>query len=190
MSVFDFRSNVTSDKLCQLFEGQLFKYTNVMKGWQYRWFVLVPEAGVLSYYLNETERMQRPRGSVHLAAAVISPSDEDSNTFTVNSATGEMFKLRASDARARHEWVSRIRAITEMHTMAIAHSNPPLSPRKHHSISVSPAAPSVSSYCSLALLDAFTTVQDHLHQAEASYFQVCRIAETLPSFGIYTSQKF
>nr|CAD7600047.1 unnamed protein product [Timema genevievae] len=102
-------------------ESQLFKYTNVMKGWQYRWFVLVPEAGVLSYYLNETERRQRPRGSVHLAAAVISPSDEDSNTFTVNSATGEMFKLRASDARARHEWVSRIRAITEMHTMAIAH---------------------------------------------------------------------
>nr|CAD7459639.1 unnamed protein product [Timema tahoe] len=139
---------------------------------------------------NETERRQRPRGSVHLAAAVISPSDEDSNTFTVNSATGEMFKLRASDARARHEWVSRIRAITEMHTMAIAHSNPPLSPRKHHSISVSPAAPSVSSHCSLALLDAFTTVQDHLHQAEASYFQVCRIAEELQSFGIYKSQKF
>ncbi|CAG2055982.1 unnamed protein product [Timema podura] len=99
-----------------------------------------------------------------------------------------MFKLRASDARARHEWVSRIRAITEMHTMAIAHSNPPLSPRKHHSISVSPAAPSVSSHCSLALLDAFTTVQDHLHQAEASYFQVCRIAEELQSFGIYKSQ--
>jgi hypothetical protein len=57
---------------------------------------------------------------VHLAAAVISPSDEDSNTFTVNSATGDMFKLRAADARARHEWVSRIRSVAEMHTMAIA----------------------------------------------------------------------
>ena len=31
-----------------------------------------------------------------------------------------MFKLRAADARARHEWVSRIRAVAEMHTMAIA----------------------------------------------------------------------
>ena len=57
---------------------------------------------------------------MHLAAAVISPSDEDSNTFTVNSATGDMFKLRAADARARHEWVSRIRSVAEMHTMAIA----------------------------------------------------------------------
>ena len=31
-----------------------------------------------------------------------------------------MFKLRAADARARHEWVSRIRSVAEMHTMAIA----------------------------------------------------------------------
>lgn len=31
-------------------EGQLFKYTNVVKGWQYRWFVLNPEAGRLEYY--------------------------------------------------------------------------------------------------------------------------------------------
>lgn len=75
---------------------------------------------VLYFSQNESERKQRPRGSVHLAAAVISPSDEDSNTFTVNSATGDMFKLRAADARARHEWVSRIRSVAEMHTMAIA----------------------------------------------------------------------
>lgn len=31
-------------------EGSLSKWTNVMKGWQYRWFVLDENAGLLSYY--------------------------------------------------------------------------------------------------------------------------------------------
>lgn len=31
-------------------EGFLSKWTNVMKGWQYRWFVLDENAGILSYY--------------------------------------------------------------------------------------------------------------------------------------------
>lgn len=31
-------------------EGTLSKWTNVMKGWQYRFFVLEETAGLLSYY--------------------------------------------------------------------------------------------------------------------------------------------
>lgn len=31
-------------------EGPLSKWTNVMKGWQYRWFVLDQQTGLLSYY--------------------------------------------------------------------------------------------------------------------------------------------
>lgn len=31
-------------------EGPLSKWTNVMKGWQYRWFVLDHQTGLLSYY--------------------------------------------------------------------------------------------------------------------------------------------
>lgn len=75
--------DMNAEMMCQLFEGQLSKYTNVMKGWQYRWFILDPKTGILSYYLDEKERKQQPRGWVHLEAAVISPSDEDSNTFSV-----------------------------------------------------------------------------------------------------------
>lgn len=70
------------------YEGILHKYTNAMKGWQYRWFILSPETGELHYFLSESEKNQRPRCSIYLAGAVIAPSDEDSNTFTVNSATG------------------------------------------------------------------------------------------------------
>ena len=32
-------------------EGQLSKWTNLMKGWQYRWFLLNAESGVLEYYV-------------------------------------------------------------------------------------------------------------------------------------------
>ncbi|XP_066996822.2 oxysterol-binding protein-related protein 11 isoform X2 [Anabrus simplex] len=188
------RSEISSGKLRQQYEGQLYKYTNVMKGWQYRWFILDPETGVLDYFLNESERKQRPRGSVHLAGAVISPSDEDSNTFTVNSATGEMFKLRAADARARQEWVNRIRAVAERHTMAIAQSNPPLPPREHHSVTVPVShncavLPSTGpSYgprvqCSLAVLDAFSTVREQLHLAEQNHYLLVRAIDDLPSSG-------
>lgn len=47
---------------------------------------------------------------------MICPSDEDSKTFTINCASGDMLKLRATDARARQEWVDGLRAIAEIHT--------------------------------------------------------------------------
>lgn len=75
------------------YEGLLHKYTNAMKGWQYRWFILSPETGELHYFLSESEKNQRPRCSIYLAGAVIAPSDEDSNTFTVNSATGKISNI-------------------------------------------------------------------------------------------------
>ena len=57
---------------------------------------------------------------MHLAAAVITRSDEDSNTFTVSSVTGTMFKLQAADAHTHHKLVSHIHSVAEMHTMAMA----------------------------------------------------------------------
>ena len=91
-------------------EGQLSKFTNVVKvlssskysplfiklimcqGWQYRWFVLEPSAGVLEYYLLE-DRNGRCRASQSMAGAVISPSQEDENTFTINFTSGETYKV-------------------------------------------------------------------------------------------------
>lgn len=34
----------------QTLEGFLNKWTNVIRGWQYRWFVLDEQTGILSYY--------------------------------------------------------------------------------------------------------------------------------------------
>ncbi|XP_011296777.1 oxysterol-binding protein-related protein 11 [Fopius arisanus] len=142
------------------YEGLLHKYTNAMKGWQYRWFTLSPETGELHYFLSESEKNQRPRCSIYLAGAVIAPSDEDSNTFTVNSATGDMIKLRATDARARQEWVDKLRAVTEMYTRAIASSHPPLPPREHS------ANASRHPVAKLEVLDAFANCREQLNKVE------------------------
>lgn len=36
-------------------EGPLSKWTNLMNGWQYRWFVLDENIGLLSYYTVSTD---------------------------------------------------------------------------------------------------------------------------------------
>ncbi|KAF2988641.1 hypothetical protein EK904_007392 [Melospiza melodia maxima] len=109
--------------------GYLMKYTNLVTGWQYRYFVLNNDAGLLEYFVNEQSRHLKPRGTLQLAGAVISPSDEDSHTFTVNAASGEQYKLRATDAKERQHWVSRLQICTQHHTEAIGKNNPPLKSR-------------------------------------------------------------
>lgn len=53
-------------KMASIMEGPLSKWTNVMKGWQYRWFVLDYNAGLLSYYTvrggGRAGRARRRRG--------------------------------------------------------------------------------------------------------------------------------
>ncbi|CAG5934037.1 unnamed protein product [Menidia menidia] len=112
-------------------DGYLMKYTNLVTGWQYRFFVLNNEAGTLEYFVNEQSRPQKPRGMLPLAGAVISPSDEDSHTFTVNAISGEQYKLRATDAKERQHWVSRLQICTQHHTEAMGKSNPPPKSRSY-----------------------------------------------------------
>lgn len=45
-------------------EGPLSKWTNVMKGWQYRWFVLDYNAGLLSYYTVSRFQRWQTHGSL------------------------------------------------------------------------------------------------------------------------------
>ncbi|CAH2013478.1 unnamed protein product [Acanthoscelides obtectus] len=149
------------------FSGQLYKYTNVMKGWQYRYFLVDANAGLLHYYLCEGEKPDGsvPRGSVHLAGAVICPSEEDSKTFTVNCASGDMLKLRATDARARQEWVNGLRAVAESHTKAMSSAGPGSLPAREH----------------LAVLDALSCLRAQLHQTEQADSALCRAIETAGS---------
>ncbi|XP_063225170.1 oxysterol-binding protein-related protein 9 isoform X2 [Bacillus rossius redtenbacheri] len=88
-----------------IMEGTLSKWTNVMKGWQYRYFVLDDNAGLMSYYTSK-EKMVRGvrRGCVRLRSAIIGIDDEDDSTFTI-TVDGKTFHFQARDAGERERWV-------------------------------------------------------------------------------------
>jgi len=132
-------------------EGQLSKYTNVMKGWQYRWFVLNPNRGTLEYHMLEEKKKSHPRGCVYLAGCVVSPSEEDSQTFTVSAACGEVYKLKASDAKQRQFWVNKLRQVALNQENRIAAQHPPLHTPIASSASLSSSASSVSSSKAISL---------------------------------------
>lgn len=156
--------NSPRQQLC----GQLYKYTNVVKGWQYRWFMVDNCGGNLSYYLfdssnDELANPSNPRGQVSLAGASICPSDEDSRTFSISCASGDTLKLRAADARERQEWVDGLRAISESHTLAIA------------SETNLPARDQLAAY------DALGAARQQLQQTELSNASLGRMIESLES---------
>ncbi|KAJ3584355.1 hypothetical protein NHX12_014850 [Muraenolepis orangiensis] len=145
--------------------GYLMKYTNLVTGWQYRFFVLNNEGGMLEYFVNEQSRPQKPRGTLLLAGAVISPSDEDSHTFTVNAISGEQYKLRATDAKERQHWVSRLQICTQHHTEALGKSQPPSKSRSFSTVSQgsgsSPLAQRRSSQTAASSSSFFSLTQGH-----------------------------
>jgi len=86
-------------------EGALSKWTNVMKGWQYRWFVLDDNAGLFSYYTSK-EKMRRGvrRGCVRLRGALVGIDDEDDSTFTI-TVDNKTFHFQAKDSEERERWI-------------------------------------------------------------------------------------
>ncbi|CAM9616896.1 unnamed protein product [Lampetra planeri] len=108
--------------------GYLQKYTNLVTGWQFRYFVLVGAEGRLEYHVHEHSAQggQKPRGTIALAGAVTSPSEEEPYAFTIITVTGEQYRLRAKDARERQHWVSRLQGCAQHHTDCIGMMNPVL----------------------------------------------------------------
>uniref|UniRef100_H2YQU0 Oxysterol-binding protein n=1 Tax=Ciona savignyi TaxID=51511 RepID=H2YQU0_CIOSA len=89
-------------------EGPLSKWTNVMKGWQYRWFVLDDNAGLLSYYTSKEKMMRGSRrGCVRLRDAIIGIDDEDDSTFTI-TVDQKVFHFQARDDDERKEWTGAL----------------------------------------------------------------------------------
>ncbi|XP_028317108.1 oxysterol-binding protein-related protein 10 isoform X1 [Gouania willdenowi] len=97
-------------------EGVLCKYTNLIQGWQNRYFVLDSELGQLQYFVNEQGKSQKPRGSLPLIGASVTTSDEAPHMFIVNSVNGELYKLRASDAKEQQFWISQLQACARRHS--------------------------------------------------------------------------
>lgn len=58
--------------------------------------MLDPELGQLQYFVNEQGRSQKPRGSLPLIGASVTPSDEAPHMFIIHSVNGELYKLRGT----------------------------------------------------------------------------------------------
>uniref|UniRef100_A0A2K6LXW6 Oxysterol-binding protein n=1 Tax=Rhinopithecus bieti TaxID=61621 RepID=A0A2K6LXW6_RHIBE len=103
--------------MASIMEGPLSKWTNVMKGWQYRWFVLDYNAGLLSYYTSKDKMMRGSRrGCVRLRGAVIGIDDEDDSTFTI-TVDQKTFHFQARDADEREKWIHALEETILRHTL-------------------------------------------------------------------------
>ncbi|XP_071284332.1 oxysterol-binding protein 1 isoform X2 [Agelaius tricolor] len=85
-------------------EGWLFKWTNYIKGYQRRWFVL--SNGLLSYYRSKAEMGHTCRGTINLATANISV--EDSCNFIISNGGAQTYHLKASSEVERQRWVTAL----------------------------------------------------------------------------------
>jgi hypothetical protein len=109
------------------FQGHLNKYTNAFKGYQTRYFVLDAQTKNLFYFMSDEVRKKGPRGVIELPDCWISPSNEDDITFTIQTGSGDIFKLRANDAKERQKWIDKLRTCSGANAANIYVSTLPIS---------------------------------------------------------------
>ena len=129
-----------------IIEGPLSKWTNVVNGWQYRWFVLDDNAGLLSYYTvrksnlsfelllkfdwpnlwfsQSKDKMTRGerRGCIRLKGAIVGIDDEDDTTFTV-TVDMKVFHVQAKDPEEREQWIRALEDTILRHAQLIKVNN-------------------------------------------------------------------
>ncbi|XP_076462615.1 oxysterol-binding protein-related protein 9-like [Babylonia areolata] len=111
-------------------EGPLSKWTNVMKGWQYRWFVLDSSSGILSYYTSKEKMMKGSRrGCVRLKYAIIGIDDEDDSTFTI-TVDHKTFHFQARDSDERERWINALQRAIDRQQSSAATQRGLLSPEE------------------------------------------------------------
>lgn len=92
-----------------------------------RYFVLDAELGQLHYFVNEQGRSQKPRGSLPLFGASVTPSDEAPHMFIVNSVNGELYKLRG-ESRAQILRVEQLVFMLWTRVLVVVKNDPPPPP--------------------------------------------------------------
>ncbi|XP_062873928.1 oxysterol-binding protein 2 [Trichomycterus rosablanca] len=96
-------ANATPAPGSDTYKGWLFKWTNYLKGYQRRWFVL--SNGLLSYYRTQAEMAHTCRGTINLATAHI--DTEDACNIVLNSG-GRTYHLKAGTEVERQKWVTAL----------------------------------------------------------------------------------
>ncbi|XP_016148037.1 oxysterol-binding protein-related protein 10 isoform X2 [Sinocyclocheilus grahami] len=167
-------------------EGVLNKYTNLLQGWQNRYFVLDPELGQLQYFINEHSKNQKPRGSLPLIGSSVAPSDEFPYMFTVCAANGDFFKLRASDACEQQMWMTQLQLCARRHSDGSAKTPQHGTPASvititHHK------SPTASQRACSQHPAGLHQVKEVMSQAEGQQKNLVNSIESLPSRGPLSS---
>ncbi|XP_064337143.1 oxysterol-binding protein 2 isoform X2 [Camelus dromedarius] len=85
------------------FKGWLLKWTNYLKGYQRRWFVL--SNGLLSYYRNQGEMAHTCRGTINLSTAHFDTEDSCGIVLTSGAKT---YHLKAGSEVERQQWITAL----------------------------------------------------------------------------------
>ncbi|XP_068191026.1 oxysterol-binding protein 2 [Antennarius striatus] len=85
------------------YRGWLYKWTNYLKGYQRRWFVL--SNGLLSYYRTQAEMAHTCRGTIPLPSAHIEVGDA---LHFVLASGGRSYHLKATSEGECQRWVSTL----------------------------------------------------------------------------------
>uniref|UniRef100_A0A673XA65 Oxysterol-binding protein n=1 Tax=Salmo trutta TaxID=8032 RepID=A0A673XA65_SALTR len=85
------------------YKGWLYKWTNYLKGYQRRWFVL--SNGLLSYYRTQAEMAHTCRGTISLTTAHIEVGDA---CHLVLTSGGRSYHLKATSDGESQRWVSAL----------------------------------------------------------------------------------
>uniref|UniRef100_A0AAQ6IMM5 Oxysterol-binding protein n=1 Tax=Anabas testudineus TaxID=64144 RepID=A0AAQ6IMM5_ANATE len=86
------------------YKGWVFKWTNYIKGYQRRWFVL--SNGLLSYYRTQAEMGHTCRGTINLATANITV--DDACNFVISNGGAQTYHLKASCEVERQRWITAL----------------------------------------------------------------------------------
>uniref|UniRef100_A0A667Y7F5 Oxysterol-binding protein n=1 Tax=Myripristis murdjan TaxID=586833 RepID=A0A667Y7F5_9TELE len=86
------------------YKGWVFKWTNYIKGYQRRWFVL--SNGLLSYYRTQAEMGHTCRGTINLATATIAV--DDACNFVISNGGAQTYHLKASCEVERQRWITAL----------------------------------------------------------------------------------
>lgn len=148
-------------------KGFLSKWVNYRQGWKTRWFVL--ENGVLSYYRNREDEQIACRGSIALATAYLSPS-QDGTRFEVSSAVTTSVPKILVKSSLRGEiarWIQAIRLNIEFYQKGRKQLKPAISDRSDarsvYAASVAPSAAPTSDRALGSTLSDLPPTDQFLH---------------------------
>uniref|UniRef100_A0A8C5UVG5 Oxysterol-binding protein n=1 Tax=Microcebus murinus TaxID=30608 RepID=A0A8C5UVG5_MICMU len=85
------------------FKGWLLKWTNYLKGYQRRWFVL--GNGLLSYYRNQGEMAHTCRATINLSTVHI---DKEDSCGILLVSGARSYHLKASSEAERQQWINAL----------------------------------------------------------------------------------